>query len=103
MAGKQIPFGEYEIGVACGEAEIYKQLTVDHAHQFEVVALSGRHMISDHVKAKLVVKLETPPPADETWWIRLAGLYNGKAYIDRFAPGKGEAALTDPDPAAVIL
>jgi hypothetical protein len=103
LIGKQIPLGEYEVRVACGEAEIYKQLTVDHANQFEVVALSGRHMISDHVKAKLAVKLDTPAPADETWWIRLAGLYNGKTYTDRFVPGKGEAAITDPDPGSYLV
>lgn len=103
LAGKQIPLGEYGVRVTCGEAEIYKQLTVDHANQFEVVALSGRRMISDHVKAKLAVKLENPAPADETWWIRLAGLYSGKTYTDRFAPGKGEAAITDPDPGSYLV
>ena len=103
LASEQIPFGQYEVRVVCGEAEIYKQLTVAHANQFEVVALSGRRMISDHVKAKLAVKLEAPAPPDETWWIRLAGLYNGKTYTDRFAPGKGEAAINDPDPGSYLV
>ena len=103
LAGKQIPLGEYEVRVTCGEAEIYKQLTVDHANQFEVVALSGRRVISDHIKAKLAVKLDSPVPADETWWIRLAALYNGQVYTDRFVPGKREAAITDPDPGSYLV
>lgn len=103
LMGKQIPLGEYDVFVACGEAEIYKQLAIDHANQFEVVALSGRRMISDHVKAKLAVKLDTPAPANEIWWIRLAGLYNGKTYTDRFAAGKGEAAITDPEPGSYLV
>lgn len=103
LAGTQIPLGEYEVRVTCGEAEVYRQLTVDHARQFEVVALSGRRMISDHIKPKLAIKLDDLAPADETWWIHLVGLYNGKAYTDCFVPGEGEAAITDPDPGSYIV
>jgi hypothetical protein len=98
-----VPLGEYDVIVACGEAEIYRQLTVDHANQFEVFALSGRRMISDHIKSKLAVKLDAPASADETWWIRLAGVYNGKTYTDRFAPDKGEALITDPEPGSYVV
>ena len=103
LSGKPIPLGEYEVRVACGEVEISKRLTVDHANQFEVVALSGRHMISDHVKPKLTVKLDTSAPVGETWWIRLVGLYNGKTYTDRFAQGESEAAISDPDPGSYLV
>ena len=103
LAGKQIPLGEYDAIVVCDEGEIYKRLTVEHVNQFAVIALNGRQMISDHVKPKLKVKLDTPAPADETWWTRLSGLYNGKTYVDRFAPATGEAAITDPDPGSYLV
>jgi hypothetical protein len=103
LTGKQIPLGEYDVMVACGEAEIYRQLTVDHADQFEVMALSGRRMISDHIKSKLTIKLEKPAPPDETWWVRLVGLYNSKTYTDRFTQGKNEAVITDPDPGSYLV
>lgn len=103
LTGKQIPLGEYDVIVACGEAEIYRQLTVDHANQFEVAALSGRRMISDHIKSKLTIKLENPVPPDETWWVRLAGLYNSKTYTDRFTQGKNEVLITDPDPGSYLV
>jgi hypothetical protein len=60
-------------------------------------------MISDHVKPRLAVKLDTAAPAEETWWIRLVGLYNGKTYTDRFAQGKSEATITDPDPGSYLV
>jgi hypothetical protein len=60
-------------------------------------------MISDHVKPKLAVKLDTAASAEETWWIRLVGLYNGQTYTDRFAQGKREATVTDPDPGSYLV
>jgi hypothetical protein len=58
--------------------------------------------ISDHVKPKLVIKLDTPAPADETWWIRLVGLYNGKTYTDRFAQGKTKLRSPIQTPAVIL-
>ena len=65
--------------------------------------MRGRTLASDHVKPKLTIKLDTPPPSDETWWIRLTGLYNGGTYTDRFAAESGEAAVTDPEPGSYLV
>jgi hypothetical protein len=103
LAGRDIPAGEYDARILCGEAEIYKRITVDHSNQFEVVALRGRLLISDHVKTKLVIKLETRRLANEIWWIRMVGMYNSEAYTSRFAPANGEAMVTDPEPGSYLV
>ncbi len=56
-----------------------------------------------YLKPKLAIHLDTPASADETWWIRFVGLYNGNDYTDCFAPGTNEAAITEPDPGSYLV
>ena len=103
LAIRQVPLGEYEAIIRCGKVETYKTLSLIRAHQFEEIALSGRLLVSDDRKPKLLIKLKTAPVSGPTWWIRFVGLYNGESYTDRFSQSTGEATIVDPEPGSYTV
>lgn len=103
LIGTHVPLGEYEARLACGGAEVRRRVVVDRSNEFEVVVIDGRQFISDHVPPKLVVKMESSFPKNETWWIRLLGVYNGRIYTDRFSPDGRQAVIVDPDPGSYFV
>jgi hypothetical protein len=98
LIGHGIPLGQYHAWIFCNEGRFYQRIDLDRPEQFTVLSSTGRVLVSDHVKPKLSIRLVDPPPANETWWVRLAGLYSERIYIDRFEPFSGEATLFDPEP-----
>ncbi|MBV9267740.1 MAG: hypothetical protein JO061_16345 [Acidobacteriaceae bacterium] len=103
LSGNGIPLGEYDVRVKCGHSEIYKTVRLQHSGQFEVLTLTDRLLVADHVKSSLVVTLASQPADSHVWWTRLMGLYNGEIYTDVFANGAREASIVDPDPGSYVV
>ncbi len=103
MTGTRIPLGGYRVTVQCGEREAYCEITVQRTNQFEVFATRDRRMISDPVKPQLTIKLDPLPQPNDTWWIRLIGLYRSEIQADRFAPGTGVASISEPEPGRYLV
>jgi hypothetical protein len=103
LAAEGVPPGEYELAIHCLEGDIQQHLTLLASNQVEIIAQSGRLFRSDHVKTGLSVNLLSLSQAGETWWIRMIGMYNGRAYTAAFTGTPAGARVMDPEPGRYLV
>ena len=103
LTGDGIPPGRYNATIQCGHRRVDQDVAIYSGSHFELVAFTGRMTRSDHVMPTLVIKLADATPSEETWWVRLMGLYGGGTYTGGFAPTTGEAKLIDPEPGVYLV
>ncbi len=101
LVGLDIPAGEYEAFLRCDEDVAHKHITVERADQVAVVARKENLINGERGNPKLMIALDGAPPAGESWWVRLLGLYNEKTDSSKFSGD--HAALDAPDAGSYIV
>ena len=102
LAANALPNGEYTADISCREARIGTYVTVSDSHRFEVVS-ENRRIIRSHPIAHLVIRMNSPLPTGETWWLALRALYGRRSDTVQFQSDTAETNIADPDPGSYVV
>ena len=108
LEARGIPYARYEASVRCGER--YKgsrDVQIDVPDDFEVIATSERLFRTHDRKPDLRISLRLQRRPNETWWVRMVGMYVASDLSARFAvtsaPTILEATVFDPQPGRYMV
>jgi len=100
LAASDLPDGEYIADIKCREARIGQNVQVSGFHPFEVVSEYRRLGRSDPPPS-LLIRMNSPHPQGETWWLTLRALYRKRSDTVEF---RGDtAAIIDPDTGSYVV
>jgi hypothetical protein len=103
MVASNVPNGKYNADIRCGETRIGEYVEVSNHDVFKVVSENIRISRSDHVPPHLAIRLISPRPQGEKWWLTLRALYRERSDTVEFQGDTEEAGITDPDPGSYVV
>src|SRR5271165_2342232 len=102
LAASDVPDGEYRVDISCRGARAFGEVKVSNLDRFEVVSEYRRLTRSDP-PPHLAVRMDSPHPQGETWWLTLRALYRKRNDTVEFHRETGDAYITDPDPGSYLV
>jgi hypothetical protein len=102
LAASDLPDGKYTANISCRGARIEKYVSVSNLHRFEVVSQNRRTVRSDP-PPNLLIRINSPRPQGETWWLTARALYAERVDTVEFQGDTGETAIIDPDPGSYVI